>query len=684
MIGLIAALLIATMLAVLLNPLPYGLGVLLSLGMATVLVYVGVRTGSRRRDALGVFFGKSAAVDIEHGRSPAPIDGQPVVVDTSVLIDGRIVDVAAAGFVPGRLLIPGFVLEELQRVADSADPFRRQKGRRGLGVVDALQKSEDVVVELVDLDFPGTPEVDARLVKLARARNASLMTQDYNLNRLAQIEGVRVLNLNDLANAVKPIVGAGESMAITIVKEGKEPHQGVGLLRGRHHGGRGERPRARGRDGHRYRDHRAPDHRRPDDLRHDRRGRFDQASGAAAGPRQGRAALTSALIVPAFGRGERAGEDKLWAVVAGQAGSRDHPRIHRRRRAATTSSPSPRRLPDGSRSGASPPQHELANVVLLEGGERRQDSVAAAIDRCDGHAWISVHDAARPLTTPEVFRAVLDAARADGAAIAGVPCVDTVKQVQDGRVAATLDRSSIIAVADAPVIRRRCPAPRTSECRDPGDHGRRRCRARRGDRRAGHGGARRPAQLQSHVSAGPRPAPLATRGGGPMTPRIGHGIDAHRFIPGRRLMLGGVLVPYHRGLLGHSDGDAVVHALVDAILGASGLGDMGRHFPSHDPQWKDTSGCEFLKVVAEKLREEGWTVASAHVIAIAEEPRLSAHLGEMSEAMSKALGLEPGTLAVGATTTDGMGFAGRGEGIAASATVLLERGDPAPARHDEP
>jgi uncharacterized protein YacL len=229
MIGLIAALLIATMLAVLLNPLPYGLGVLLSLGLATVLVYVGVRTGSRRRDALGVVFGRSTSVNIDEG-GPAPLDGQPVIVDTSVLIDGRIVDVAAAGFVPGRLLIPGFVLEELQRVADSADPFRRQKGRRGLGVVDALQKSEEVVCELVDLDFPGTPDVDARLVKLARARGAALMTQDYNLNRLAQIEGVRVLNLNDLANAVKPIVGAGESMAITIVKEGKEPHQGVGYF----------------------------------------------------------------------------------------------------------------------------------------------------------------------------------------------------------------------------------------------------------------------------------------------------------------------------------------------------------------------------------------------------------------------------------------------------------------------
>jgi uncharacterized protein YacL len=229
LIGLIAALVIAALLAVLLNPLPWGLGVIISLSLATALVYVGVRAGTRRRDALSVLFGSHApSNDIDEGLTP--LDGQPVIVDTSVLIDGRIVDVAAAGFVPGRLLIPGFVLEELQRVADSADPFRRQKGRRGLGVVDALQKGDDVVCELVDLDFPGTPDVDARLVKLARARGAALMTQDYNLNRLAQIEGVRVLNLNDLANAVKPIVGAGESMAITIVKEGKEPHQGVGYF----------------------------------------------------------------------------------------------------------------------------------------------------------------------------------------------------------------------------------------------------------------------------------------------------------------------------------------------------------------------------------------------------------------------------------------------------------------------
>jgi len=158
-----------------------------------------------------------------------------------------------------------------------------------------------------------------------------------------------------------------------------------------------------------------------------------------------------------------------------------------------------------------------------------------------------------------------------------------------------------------------------------------------------------------------------------MTTRIGHGIDAHRFVPGRRLMLGGVHIPYHRGLLGHSDGDAMVHALVDAILGAAGHGDMGKHFPSSDPRWKDTSGVEFLRIVAAKMEVEGWIVTSAHVVAVAEEPRLSGHLEAMAAAMSEALGLPAGTIAVGATTTDGMGFTGRGEGIMASATVLLER-----------
>ncbi|MFN2582505.1 MAG: 2-C-methyl-D-erythritol 2,4-cyclodiphosphate synthase [Candidatus Dormibacteria bacterium] len=153
--------------------------------------------------------------------------------------------------------------------------------------------------------------------------------------------------------------------------------------------------------------------------------------------------------------------------------------------------------------------------------------------------------------------------------------------------------------------------------------------------------------------------------------RIGHGVDAHRFVPGRALMLGGVRIPYERGLLGHSDGDAVAHAIADAMLGAAGLSDMGAHFPSNDPQWKDTPGSAILEAVAQKLRDAGWTVLSAHVVAVAEEPRLQPHLSEMSAAMCRALSVPEGTVQVGATTTDGMGFAGRGAGVAASATVLL-------------
>jgi uncharacterized protein YacL len=219
---------------VLLNPLPLGLGAFASLALAVALVQAGARTGSRRRQAFASLLTDggqrnqgAGAVDIARG---APIDGPPVVVDTSALIDGRIVDVAKAGFLPGRLLIAGFVLEELQRVADSGDPMRRARGRRGLTVLEQLQRRQDVVCEIVDLNFPEVAEVDARLIKLSVARQALLMTSDHNLNRIAQIAGVRVLNLNDLANALKPILSAGEEISIAVVREGKELHQGVGYL----------------------------------------------------------------------------------------------------------------------------------------------------------------------------------------------------------------------------------------------------------------------------------------------------------------------------------------------------------------------------------------------------------------------------------------------------------------------
>jgi uncharacterized protein YacL len=231
-IGLVVALVVSALVAVLLSGIPAGLGYLIALGLTIAFVYVGVRTGMRRADVVGVFAAtgarRSSGDTADDG--PPPQDGPPVLVDTSVLIDGRILDIAATGFIPGRLIIPSFVLEELQRVADAGDPIRRSRGRRGLAVVESLKQSPDVVCEFLHTDIPGAADVDWRLIKLARARNAAVMTNDFNLNKLARVEGLRVLNLNDLANALKPIVSAGEIIDVTVVKEGKEPHQGVGYL----------------------------------------------------------------------------------------------------------------------------------------------------------------------------------------------------------------------------------------------------------------------------------------------------------------------------------------------------------------------------------------------------------------------------------------------------------------------
>ena len=231
-IGLLVALAVSALLAVLLGSLPWGLGFAISTVLACVLVYVGVRAGTRRREVLDEVIAalplRTAGTTVAPG--PVSQDGAPIVVDTSAFIDGRVADVARTGFIQGRLLLADFVLEELQKVADSGDPVRRQRGRRGLALAEDLRRSEHVVCELVEVAFPGTPDIDARLVKLARLRGAALLTVDYNLNRLAQAEGIRVLNLNDLSAALKPPATAGEVLKVALIREGREPGQGVGYL----------------------------------------------------------------------------------------------------------------------------------------------------------------------------------------------------------------------------------------------------------------------------------------------------------------------------------------------------------------------------------------------------------------------------------------------------------------------
>lgn len=152
------------------------------------------------------------------------------ILDTSVIIDGRIADIAESGFLDGRLLVPQFVLHELQLVADSADSAKRNRGRRGLDIVQRLQKMPRLRIEVTAEDFPRVREVDLKLIELAKARRAKIVTNDFNLNKLAQVQGVDVLNINELANALKPVVLPGESMRVFILKEGKEYNQGVAYL----------------------------------------------------------------------------------------------------------------------------------------------------------------------------------------------------------------------------------------------------------------------------------------------------------------------------------------------------------------------------------------------------------------------------------------------------------------------
>ena len=195
----------------------------LRIGLPFIGAYIGLLTGVAKSDvldlqALGLLSSEKTSALLEK------------ILDTSVLIDGRIADIAETGFLDGILVIPQFVLHELQLVADSADSAKRNRGRRGLDVVQRLQKLPQVKVRLVNDDFPSVREVDLKLIELAQLRSSKIVTNDFNLNKLAQVQGVEVLNINELANALRPVVLPGEAMRVFILKEGKEYNQGVAYL----------------------------------------------------------------------------------------------------------------------------------------------------------------------------------------------------------------------------------------------------------------------------------------------------------------------------------------------------------------------------------------------------------------------------------------------------------------------
>jgi uncharacterized protein YacL len=188
-----------------------------------VLPYLGLVLGIRRGEWL------EPARLIQLFRDAAP-ERRNKILDTSVIIDGRIADICEAGFLDGTLVIPQFVLKELQLVADSSDALKRNRGRRGLDILQKIQKMSNVDVAISDADFPGIRDVDLKLIELARSMHGKIVTNDFNLNKVAQLRGIQVLNINELANALKPVVLPGEFMKVFILKEGKEYNQGVAYL----------------------------------------------------------------------------------------------------------------------------------------------------------------------------------------------------------------------------------------------------------------------------------------------------------------------------------------------------------------------------------------------------------------------------------------------------------------------
>lgn len=230
-IGLIVGLIIAYLLS---QPfynigIPY-LGVIISIFLYAIFGYLGIKVPTRKKEDFSNIIGNLKKSSNNRDRQKINYKSCPKILDTSVIIDGRIADICRTGFIEGPLVIPEFVLEELQHIADSSDALKRNRGRRGLDILNKIQKELDIEVIIDDKKFEEEKEVDTKLLKLTQLLKGKIITNDYNLNKVAEVQGIDVLNINELANAVKPIVLPGEEMVVQVIKDGKESGQGLAYL----------------------------------------------------------------------------------------------------------------------------------------------------------------------------------------------------------------------------------------------------------------------------------------------------------------------------------------------------------------------------------------------------------------------------------------------------------------------
>lgn len=376
-------------------------------------------------------------------------------------------------------------------------------------------------------------------------------------------------------------------------------------------------------------------------------------------------------IVAAGGAGLRAGVAKQWLALGGES-------VLRRSARLLADCPAVDDLvvvvPPGEEGRGQAELRALGKGArVVAGGAQRADSVLAGLQALEGCAVVLVHDAARPFASPDLVLRVAQAAAAGGAALAALPVTDTVKRATPGQpvVAETLDRRTLW-LAQTPQGFRRDLLLRAYQAAG-----------------ADASGATDECGLVERLGA-----PVALVPGEPGNFKIttpedvararalteapfatGVAYDCHRFEAGRRLVLGGVEFEGD-GLLGHSDADVCAHAIGDAVLGAAGLGDLGRHFPDTDPRWKGVSSLVLLREIAAKAAAAGWRLGNADVTLAARRPRIAPRTEEMRARLAEALGVSPAQVNVKATTGEGMGFVGRGEGIAAHAVALLVRRGP--------
>jgi 2-C-methyl-D-erythritol 4-phosphate cytidylyltransferase/2-C-methyl-D-erythritol 2,4-cyclodiphosphate synthase len=309
-------------------------------------------------------------------------------------------------------------------------------------------------------------------------------------------------------------------------------------------------------------------------------------------------------------------------------------------------------------------------VRVVAGGTRRQDSVAEAFRVVPEHAdVVVVHDAARPFASATLISNTIAAAAEAGAALAALESPDTVKQGSSGFVRATLDRHTIFLAQTPQAFRRDVLRDALAVAGDATDE------AALAER----------AGYQVRIVAGettnikittaddlPIAEAIAAGVGKPArTGRAGLGYDLHRLVEGRPLILGGVVIPFDRGLAGHSDADAVCHAITDAILGAAGAGDIGRHFPDTDPRWKGASSLDLLRRAVEIVRGQGLAVGNVDATVILERPKLAPHVDAMRATLAEVLGVTIDRVSIKGKTNEGIGEIGRGEAIAVHAIALV-------------